>query len=652
MRIIPVITLALVAACPSPLRAEPDEAFQHIRAAHQDNADALFANVLRGAKIPPLQGGFAQLWLNRDLAEGNRMLRQAIDAIIVHEGGSGEMTDAIAGSEYVKWQMRTWNRLYQLFHDESRFYPGRLDQPTQAMIEDMLWRYVATMSNFERAAPQYVWGIHGSENHEMMHYSNCLLASQALKDRPEYAGRSLPDGRSLTEHYEAWNAYYKLYCLERAKHGLLIECFSGYGKYTLPELVNLCDLSADPLLRARMEKLLHLIWADWAVGQINGVRGGGRLRIYQGDPAMPARQRQWGSGDSWLIMSRFLLESGTWLNPRSFHPDPIIGFPWVLATTRYRLPDVIMDLATDVAGRGEYTYVSRRVAKQQRMPASDVPVTSSPWYALDADDPRMLGYDHCTPDYVMGSLIIDPTLPLVSSHVYLQAKDLDEGYPAQTSQNRYHGIVFATDCNARVVPQCEGLGSDKTYGEQQAIQHRNVMLVQRHPKARGADGMRILFGGDGMKDRLVYLNGWLVLEEGEAWLGIKGFSRTKPNQSCGYRWDNDVFLRMHDGDAPVALIAGRREDHPDLDAFGAYLETFSGTIDGGWLTLETQGPEPTTLALHLSAKALPKVNGVPVDLSPPLLFDSPFLRSEHGSGITTIRKGVRELVVDMTEAAQ
>ena len=30
-----------------------------------------------------------------------------------------------------------------------------------------------------------------------------------------------------------------------------------------------------------MDKLLHLIWANWAVGQVNGVRGGGRTRIYQ-----------------------------------------------------------------------------------------------------------------------------------------------------------------------------------------------------------------------------------------------------------------------------------------------------------------------------------------------------------------------------------
>ena len=61
------------------------------------------------------------------------------------------MTIEIASSEHVKWQMRTWNRIYQLFHDKSTFYPVRLDAKTQEMIEQMFWLYVSRMSRFERA---------------------------------------------------------------------------------------------------------------------------------------------------------------------------------------------------------------------------------------------------------------------------------------------------------------------------------------------------------------------------------------------------------------------------------------------------------------------------------------------------------------------
>tara|TARA_B110000037_G_scaffold71041_1_gene85703 strand:+ start:8431 stop:11481 length:3051 start_codon:yes stop_codon:yes gene_type:complete len=620
-----------------------------IRRVPGENADKLFEGVLNAGKVWPLQGGFAHLWLKGDLAEGNRLIREAHQAIIKNEGGTDAMTPEIAASEHVKWQMRTWNRIYQLFNDKSRFHPGRLDTETQVMIEEMFWFYVCDKSRLERAAPQHVWGIHNSENHEMMHYSNALLALQALKESPAYKGRRLPDGHSLKEHYEAWNSYYKLYCVERAKHGLLIEIFSGYGKYTVPELLNMYDLAEDPVLRSRMGKLLDLIWADWAIGQLNGVRGGGRLRLYQGDPAKPERTFRWGAGDTWLSMSRFLLNSGTWWNPRSYHPNPIIGYPWVLATTQYRLPDVIVDIANDAGGRGEYNYVARRVARQRRMAAKDVPVTRPPWYALDPEDPGMVSYDHCTPDYVMGSLMIDPTLPRVSSRDYLEGKDLAEGYPNLTAQNRYHGITFASDVNARVIPQCEGLANGKTYGEQQAVQRDNVLLAQRHNKAKQTGDMRILFGLKGMKARLVERDGWLILKEDKAWLGIKGFSRTKSNQSCGYKWDNEVFLRMADGKAPVALIAGRSADFADIEAFASYLGTFSGTPKDGWFKLSGGKDEKLTLSLHLASEALPRVNGTAIDLRPGMLFDSPFMSSEHGSGVVTIRKGGREVKIDMNE---
>ncbi|MBT5061178.1 MAG: rhamnogalacturonan acetylesterase [Verrucomicrobia bacterium] len=647
---VPELAVYLRAGKPAdPIPAESVKSkFDLIRKAHIGNAEKFFENVLRKQNIIPLHGAFARLWLNREMPEANRLLRQAEQGIIKHEKGQGGMTVEIASSEHVKWQMRTWNRVYQLFHDKSRFYPGRLDAETQAVVERMFWLYVIKMSRFERAGLDHVWSIHGSENHEMMHYSNALLALQALKNSPEYKNRILPDGRSVKAHYEAWNTYYKEYCVSRAKHGLLVEVFSQYGpSYTLPEMMNMRDLSEDEVLRERMDKILHLIWADWAVGQIRGVRGGGRTRIYQDDSKSKGRLTGWGSGDRWRNMGQSFLGTREWWGPRQVPNHPIQGTTFVLATTGYRLPDVIMDIAQDVEGRGEYTYVARRIAKQKHMKAKDIPVKHSPWYAFEPTDPRMIGYDYCTPDYVMGSLMIDPKLPRVSSHLYQEGQDLPEGYPALTSQNRYHGIVFASDLNARVVPQCEGLANGKTYGEQQAVQHENVLLVQRHAKAKTTGDMRVIWGGKGMKTRIVERSGWQILREGNAWLGVKGFSRTKSNASCGSSWDNEVILRMNDGKAPVALIAGRSEDHADIEAFANYLGTFSGEPRDGWFKLSGGKDEKLTLSLHLSSEGIPRVNGTSINLAPKKLFDSPFIQSKHGSGIVNIRKGQRRLTIDL-----
>jgi hypothetical protein len=629
-------TLLAKDAAPSSDSAE----FERIRRTHTENANTFFENAMRKKNLIPLHGAFARLWLNRDLPEANRLLHQAQQAIIAHEKGDGEMTVDIASSEHVKWQMRTWNRLYQLFHDKSRFYPGRLDGDAQGMIEEMFWLYVSKMSHFERAGLDHVWSIHGSENHEMMHYSNALLALQALKNSPSYKNRSLPDGRSVAAHYVAWNAYYKAYCVSRAKHGLLVEVFSNYGpSYTLPEIMNMRDLSEDDVLRERMDKLLHLIWADWAVAQLNGVRGGGRTRLYQDDANNERQLVSWGSRDRWRLMSDYLLGTGKWW--RAVPNHPIQGMNLIMATTGYRLPDVIMDIATDAEGRGEYTYVTRRMSKQKQMATEDIPVRSTGWYAFDPEDPRMVGYDYCTPDYVMGSLLIDPQLPRVDSRA---DQGLEEGYPALTSQNRYHAIVFASNINARVVPQCEGLGNRKTYGQQQAVQHKNLLLVQRHAKAKTTGDMRVIWGGKGMRTRIVERGGWMILKEGNAWLGVKGFSRTKANASCGSSWDNDVILRMNDGKAPVAFVAARMTDFADITAFFNYLQGFKGKLADGWFTL-ANGTE--SLSLHLESAALPKVSGKPIDLRPEMLFDSPFLRSTHGSGVVTIQKGQRKVTIDL-----
>ena len=115
--------------------------------------------------------------------------------------------------------------------------------------------------------------------------------------------------------------------LER-KVKALVEVFSAYGpSYTLPEIMNMRDLSEDEVLRKRMDKLLHLIWADWAVGQVAGVRGGGRTRIYQDDPNNIRRQTEWGSRDRWRAMSKILLNESEWWSPRQVpnHPRPREG---------------------------------------------------------------------------------------------------------------------------------------------------------------------------------------------------------------------------------------------------------------------------------------------------------------------------------------
>ncbi len=594
----------------------------------------------------PIYHGWARLYLNKDLKEANADIRQAYADILKETGkGATEMTPEIAGDEDVKWQMRNWVRIYFEFGPGKGPRNGRLEPETLRLIENLFWNYVCNRSHLSRASGPAT-DVYGTENHEMQHYGNVLMALQALKNLPDYRDRPLPeDGRTVREHFEAWNKYYREHFLARARFGDQIELFAHYWKYTMPEIINMRDLAEDPVLRQRADMFLDVLWTDWAIGQLNGARGGCRTRIYQekDDPS----GEDGNSVDQWLEMGRILRDQDNWWKAQA-HPHPIRGMPRVLAMTGYRFPDLVEALAGDARGRGEYVYVARRLSKQRGMPkdAALIKATFTPWVPFDVTDTRMLSYEFCTPDYVMGVLLIDPLLKLGNSHT---DKDLDECYPALTSQNQYFAIQFATEVEARIVPQCLGLGNGKTYLQQQAVQHKNIQIVQRNKNGKQTGPMRIYFA-KGMKERLQERDGWYFLEEGNAFLAVKAFSSANAS-ACPASWDNEQWLRPEDPDAPVVFVAGRKPKFRTLGDFMAYVGKLAVRAEGNRFTVsgaDTDGA-PCALTLLTDLSGIPEVNGKAVNFTPPKLYDSPYLESEYGSGIVTIQKGARKRVLDFTK---
>ncbi len=597
----------------------------------------------------PIYRGWARLYLNKDLKEANADIRAAYAGILKETGeGAEEMTPEIGGDNDVKWQMRNWVRVYFEFGPGKGPRNGRLEPETLRLIENLFWNYVCNRSHLARASGP-ASDVYGTENHEMMHYSNVFMALQALKNLQDYRDRKLPeDGRSVREHFESWNAYYKEHFVARARYGDQIELFAAYWNYTMPEIFNMRDLAEDPLLRKRADMFLDVLWTDWAIGQLNGARGGCRTRIYQGKDDGAGNEDDRGSADPWLKMSRILRDRDNWWKAQ-VHPHPIQGNFRVLAMTGYRFPDPVEELVADASGRGEYVYVARRMGKQRAMPkeAALIKKANTPWVPFDVTDTRMLSYEYCTPDYVVGSLIIDPLLKGANSQPTLQ--DLDEGYPALTSQNRYHAIQFATGLDSRVVPQCLGLKNNKTYNQQQAVQHKNIQIVQRNKNGVQTGPMRIYFA-KGMKERLKERDGWYFLEEGNAYLAVKAFSPADTT-ACPASWDNEFWLRPQDPDAPVVIVAGRKPKFGTLGDFMGYVGKLAVSAGGNRFTVsgaDTDGA-PCALTLLTDLSGVPEVNGKAVNFTPLKLYDSPYLESEYGSGIVTIQKGARKRVLDFTK---
>lgn len=161
--------------------------------------------------------------------------------------------------------------------------------------------------------------------------------------------------------------------------------------------------------------------------------------------------------------------------------------------------------------------------------------------------------------------------------------------------------------------------------------------------------MSVAFGGKGMKDRLVEKEGWLMLAEGKAFLAVKAFSPQDGKSACGHEWSEDnVWMYLNDSDAPVVFVMARQAQFADLDAFGNYVLSSTAALEDDKFTFKIKDVDGTgsTLSLYLDCTAIPEVNGQKVSFLPEKVYDSPFLSSKHGSGVITIQKDDKKLILD------
>jgi hypothetical protein len=588
---------------------------------------SFFTALARDETVSPLNRAFAGFWLGNDLEAANASLRDAYHGAI---GEEETLTPEVANAQF-KWQMRTWVRIYYLFGPDGTRAKSALDAENTDRLETLLWHYGYAKSRVARADLAFVWFIQGSENHDMMDLGNAFLALQALAGKEPYATRTLSDGLPPSAHIAAWTPYYTRYCEERIRNGLFIEVASPtYGKYLIPELLNIAEFAVDNALRDVTTQLLHLTWADWAIEQLNGVRGGGKARCYQGNYSRR------GHSDSWWQMGQYLLTEGPWTNT-GISAHPIMGFNLCLASSPYELPEVVRALALNPEARGEYAYVSRRPAKMTSVETLPPLGEHGTRYAMAPKDSQLVRYSWCTPNYIMGSFLTDPTLcegfavdPEIPNENRAQ-------YAAINAQNRWQGIVFDTDPDARIFPQCVGTpdknkpGLSITYVQQVAVQHENVMIVQMNRANPKNTAMRVFFAED-MRDRIEEQDDWYLVEEGDSYAAAKLLNPVDGHEPADAEWSGG-FLQPEDPYAAVILVAGRRTRFASRAEFMDYLLSHDCTVAVGTLTYRftDSAGDSVDLGLALTEARIPVKNGAPIDLAPARTYDSPFVKSLHGN---------------------
>lgn len=257
------------------------------------------------------------------------------------------------------------------------------------------------------------------------------------------------------------------------------------------------------------------------------------------------------------------------------------------------------------------------------------------WYNMAGSDSRFVRYSWCTPDHIMGSYWLDPAL---REDFQIYTDEPERGavhYAAITGQNLWQGIIFDTNPDARVFPQCVAKPDKNkpqfstTYVQQVSVQHENVMLVQANRAHPHISAIRVYFG-PGMRERLIERNGWQLLEEGHSYIAIRILDRANASGIGAATWDDEHFLRMKDAFAPIVFVTGRKEKFETIDDFAKYLGDHKQTISDGLLTysLVDKTGSRVSLGLYTETTRLPMKNGMPLDLAPTQYYNNPFFNEE------------------------
>ena len=613
----------LVAAAPS--RGLEDAELMAVREGFAARRDAMIklqaGQPFKPAKKnPPLAAGRpeyvrAYAWSVTDFAMKTFLLQEPPDAA---SAALQELCRYFAARRDVRndydnfyWSMDTLCRIVEFYGREGSRRAGQLSPEAEDAALEMMWLWAKENSALAEAEwrESKTWRVLRSENHHLQGFTTAWHFSKLLMREARYRDRKCDDGATAAEHYAAWTEYAREYLRERAGKSLFVEIANdGYNAESLKGIYNLYDFATDAELKRRAGLFLDLYWGTWAEEQLGGVRGGGKTRIY------PTILSTMGLSGSIARLAWFYFGLG--------RPTPPHGSDYTMLTSDWRPPLVVVDLALDPAGRGEYEI--RQWPLGLAVPGYSHP----PEYRLRTDFGGIFRYSWCTPEFILGTLMFE-SQPL-------------DAWTDISSQNRWQGVIFAAHPDARIVPQVRALSRNRAYNTFWSVQRRGTLITQKLKGSKGAGEMRVWIASAGLRDR-TESGGWLFVRAPGA------FAAVRP-AAGSYRWQDEgagnrgQWLVPDDPWAPVIIEVARARDAAGYETFRQHVLAAPLRFQNG--VLQYQGLGGDTFTFFADYSAPPKINGQTVDYQAPKSFDSPFIQSERDSGLVTIRKGGRRLVLD------
>jgi len=543
------------------------------------------------------------LWRTVDFALGAYGLDTSTalaDAELIASQTNGLYDDVIANDSF-HWYAYLQERILFLYSSTSDFYPGRMSTDAENACLEMLWDWAAPSCEIGLASPDGIHFYWGSENHHLQAWVSFWGAAHLFKNHPDYQNRTYADGSTPAEMAAAFDDYFKAYVRDRAAKGLFAEVASPtYAKYSLNTMFNLADFADDPELQEGAAALLDIYWADWAVEQLDGIRGGSRHRSYPGNGSTLS-----GGGPGSMAWYLFGLgeELGT--------PHP--GYMCAV-TTLWRPSRAVVGLTLDTEDRGSYGYSSRRLGLRDLSPPAPPPDLGDYSYTpLDPDGGSLLRTTWCTPDFVMGMS-------------QMEARSYSDWTPV-SSQNRWNGVIFGGHSSARIFTQRPDPEAGSVYNAEWGVQHKGAMILQRLSTHELATGQAVWFDAS---LTLNEISGWIFAEAPQAYAAVRVLDG-------GWSW-NGNWAELIDQYSPIIIEVGRKSDYSSYTAFRSEILSNPLLWDGTRLDYTSTG-YATTLTLFADESAPPQVDGVPLNFEPKQCYDAPYLQGDFAGGPVIINYG-------------
>lgn len=552
------------------------------------------------------------LYLNERVEEANAALREMCQYHL-------DRPQTFLDIHSFPWICNPLVRLAKFFGPRGSKSAGRMDDVTYQIVLKTMWEWVRQKSTLQQTdvAMNKTWWLQDSENHHFHIIATCWAFSMMLKDEPAYRDRLFNDGHTAAEHYKSWIPYLCEYLRQRACKGMLIEIDSPSYDALIPnEVYSLYDFSDDSLLKRRASQFLDLYWALWAEHQIDSVPGGGKTRctadhaLRGGGATSAIAWYAFGAGKEQAIQASLL--------------------PFI--TTTWKMPDIVIDLALDVEGRGSYEI------RQRRMGLAEPGYSEPPNYRLRTDFGGILRYGWCTPDFIMGSLLTEARPR--------------EDWTAISAQNRWSGVIFRGARDARVFASTSNtkkpsktLPNDRNesiYNGQWVVQAHGTQISQKLKDSKDADQWGVYFSNEGLS-KPEREGRWIFAEGERAYVAVcvtqGDFAFHEKSRPSLGRW-----IQCADDFAPVIIEVISKTPGSSFAAFRRQVLAQSIETKDGILSYTGLGGD--RFKFHTDQSQPPQINGQVVDYAPARVFDSPFIQSDWNSGVITVQKDSRKYVLN------